>query len=631
MSKTSNAKKRGTVVLKDPPTAGPLTMVKKNAIVPKSKAKAAGALQTGPDRVATDSADARQGVYDLMNMTTHAAMAKLTLGIAPSALALAYFDWATHLATSPGKQLKLAEKAWSKFKRLAEFRRYTIRHTSLTSRIDPLPQDDRFRGEAWQKWPFNIMQQSFLLQQQWWHNAMTDVPGMVPMNERVMAFLARQILDTASPSNSPLTNPEVLKVTTAQGGQNLARGAKNFLEDVTAYYTKAKPPGLEAFKIGQDLATSPGKVVYRNRLIELIQYQPTTDKVHPEPILIVPAWIMKYYILDLSPKNSMVKYLTGQGFTVFMISWLNPTKDDRDLSMEDYRSLGVMEALDAVQEITGSDAIHGLGYCLGGTLLAIAAAAMARDGDKRFATLSFLAAQTDFTEAGELTLFINDSQVSFLEDMMWDQGFLSTEQMGGAFRLLRSADLIWSRNVHDYLMGERMKMFDLLAWNADGTRLPYRMHSQYLRKLFLNNDLAERRYEVNGRPVAISDIRAPIFAVGTQEDHVAPWKSVYKFHRFADTDVTFVLTNRGHNAGIVSEPGHAGRHFRIATTPLDAPSRNADDWREDIAPQDGSWWEAYSDWLRERSDPVGCLPTMGQLGGTYSPLCDAPGSYVMQA
>jgi polyhydroxyalkanoate synthase len=327
----------------------------------------------------------------------------------------------------------------------------------------------------------------------------------------------------------------------------------------------------------------------------------------------------------------MVKFLTGQGFTVFMISWLNPDKEDRDLSMEDYRSLGVMDALDAVQGITGSDAIHGLGYCLGGTLLAIAASAMAREGDARFATVSFLAAQTDFTEAGELTLFINDSQVSFLEDMMWDQGFLSTEQMGGAFRLLRSADLIWSRNVHDYLMGERMKVFDLLAWNADGTRLPYTMHSQYLRKLFLNNDLAEGRYEVNGKPIAISDIRAPIFAVGTEEDHVAPWKSVYKFHRFADTDVTFVLTNRGHNAGIVSEPGHAGRHYRIATTPFDAPFKDADDWRDDVAPQNGSWWDAYSLWLKERSGPVGRLPSMGQEGGIYSPLCDAPGSYVLQA
>lgn len=598
---------------------------------PVKRTEITDSTRPGPAGPATDRAEGRQAVYDLMNKTAHATMAKATLGIAPTTLALSYFDWATHLATSPGKQLKLVEKAISKYSRLADFASHCLAEECAHPCIEPLPQDDRFRAEAWEKWPFNIMQQSFLLQQQWWHNAMTDIPGMAPQNERVMAFLARQILDTTSPSNSPFTNPEVLNATVIQGGQNLVRGAKNFLEDVGRYQTKTKPPELEAFKVGRDLATSPGKVIYRNRLIELIQYEPTTDKVHPEPILIVPAWIMKYYILDLSPENSMVKFLTGQGFTVFMISWLNPGKEDRDLSMDDYRSLGVMDALDAVQGITGSDSIHGLGYCLGGTLLSIAASAMAREGDARFATVSFLAAQTDFTEAGELTLFINDSQVSFLEDMMWDQGFLSTEQMGGAFRLLRSADLIWSRNVHDYLMGERMKVFDLLAWNADGTRLPYKMHSQYLRKLFLNNDLAEGRYEVNGKPVAISDIRAPIFAVGTEEDHVAPWKSVYKFHRFADTDVTFVLTNRGHNAGIVSEPGHAGRHYRIATTPFDAPFKDADDWCEDTSPQKGSWWNAYSLWLKERSGKVGHLPSMGHGGGAYSPLCDAPGRYVMQA
>ncbi len=594
--------------------------------------KARPAEKPGRELVCTasEAAERRRNVYDLLNKTSHVAMARMTLGISPAALAMAYFDWAAHLATAPGKQMELAEKAHTKFWRLAGYVSRCMKEDCPECCIEPLPQDHRFRNEAWQKWPFNVMYQSFLLQQQWWHNAMTGVPGMSRKNERIMAFLARQILDVVAPSNSPFTNPEVLRATMAQGGLNLLRGASNFLEDVRAYYTKAPPRGLEAFQVGRDLATTSGKVVYRNRLIELIQYEPTTEKVHPEPILIVPAWIMKYYILDLSPHNSFVRYLVGQGFTVFMISWLNPGKEDRDLSMEDYRRLGVMDALDAVQTITGAKRVHALGYCLGGTLLAIAAAAMGRDGDARLATVSFLAAQTDFTEAGELTLFITESQVSFLEDMMWDQGYLSTEQMGGAFRLLRSVDLIWSRNVHDYLMGERMPMFDLLAWNADGTRLPYTMHSQYLRKLFLNNDLAEGRYEVEGKPVVVSDIRAPILAVGTEEDHVAPWKSVYQFHRLADTDVTFILTNRGHNAGIVSEPGHPGRHFRMATTPHGAPFKDPDDWFEENAPQDGSWWEAFSAWLKARSGPLGEPPPMGRKRGPYAPICDAPGTYVMQ-
>ncbi|MDH3453262.1 MAG: alpha/beta fold hydrolase, partial [Gammaproteobacteria bacterium] len=336
-------------------------------------------------------------------------------------------------------------------------------------------------------------------------------------------------------------------------------------------------------------------------------------------------------ILDLSPQNSLVKYLLERGHTVFMISWRNPTEEDRDLGMEDYRELGVMAALEAINAIAPERKVHSVGYCLGGTLLSVAAAAMARDGDDRLQSVTLLAAQTDFTEAGELMLFINEGQVNFLESMMWKDGVLDATKMSGAFQLLRSNDLIWSRMVHDYLLGKRQPINDLMAWNADQTRMPYRMHSEYLRRIFLNNDLATGRYEVGGRPVAVSDIRAPIFAVGTVKDHVAPWRSVYKIHLLADADeVTFVLTSGGHNAGIVSEPGHPRRGYQIATRREGENYIDPDTWQAQTPLTDGSWWPAWENWLAERSSGMTKPPELGAADSEYKPLCNAPGTYVLQ-
>ncbi|MGI9385282.1 MAG: PHA/PHB synthase family protein, partial [Methyloligellaceae bacterium] len=419
-------------------------------------------------------------LQEIVDRSFHAALARSTAGLSPAGLLGAYQDWVIHLALSPGKQLQLMDKARRKTLRLLNFvARCATAAGQAAPCIDPLPQDKRFSGEPWQAWPFNFLQQAFLLNQQWWSVATTGVPGVTQQHENVVEFASRQLLDIFSPSNFPLTNPEVLLHTLRNGGANFAQGIVNLLEDSERSLSGKPPVGADAFAPGRNVAVTPGSVIYRNELIELIQYAPTTKSVRAEPVLIVPAWIMKYYILDLSPENSLVRHLVDQGFTVFMISWRNPGPQHRDLGMADYRQLGISAALDAIAAVVPEQQVHAVGYCLGGTLLSIAAAAMARNDKDRLKSLTLLAAQTDFTEPGELELFINESQLAFLEDMMWEQGFLDTKQMAGAFQLLRSNDLIWSRMVRNYLLGEREGMSDLMAWNADLTRMPYRMHSEY--------------------------------------------------------------------------------------------------------------------------------------------------------
>ncbi len=561
----------------------------------------------------------------------HAWIGRFTLGLSPASLMLAYQDWLVHLMFSPGKQAELVKKTLRKALRLGTYAVRSASDTTTPPCIEPLAHDQRFSDPAWQQWPFSLFYQSLLLIQQWWHNATTDIQGVSRHHEDVVSFAARQILDIFAPSNFILTNPEILKATIEQGGMNLIRGMINFIEDWERSVLGKKPVGTESFEVGKTMAVTPGKVVYRNRLIELIQYAPSIEKVYAEPVLIVPAWIMKYYILDLTPKNSLVKYLVDHGHTVFMISWNNPGPEDRDLGMEDYLTLGVMDALKAISAIIPQHKVHALGYCLGGTLLSIAAAAMARDKDDRLKSITLLATQTDFTEAGELMIFIDESEVNYLENIMWDQGYLETTQMAGAFQLLRSNDLIWSRVVRDYLFGTRQPMFDLMAWNADATRMPYRMHSEYLRSLFLDNDLAEGRYRVEGRPIALTDIHIPMFVVSTVKDHVAPWRSVYKINLLADTEVTFLLTSGGHNAGIVSEPGHPHRSYQMAMRQEGDMYIDPDTWQAQTPVHEGSWWPAWADWLTRHSSEQVPPPPLGAPEKGYPALGDAPGTYVLKA
>ncbi|HMO48245.1 MAG TPA: alpha/beta fold hydrolase [Rubrivivax sp.] len=578
---------------------------------------------------AEERASAAQRQHDA---DIHAAWARAWSNLSPEAAMLAWRDWTSHLATSPGKRAALTRLARTQFDQLSLDVREAL--GSLAAGKAPpeaaAEADRRFADPAWNQFPFNLMRQSFLMQSHWWEQATQGVWGMQPEHQQMVAFAAKQWLEAMSPANFPLLNPLVLERTGAEGGANLARGMANFIDDALRKAAGRVPAGAEDFQVGRDVALTPGKVVLRNALIELIQYAPATKKVHPEPILIVPAWIMKYYILDLSPGNSLIKYLVAQGHTVFCISWKNPGVEDRELGMDDYLELGIEAALAAVRSIVPGQKIHATGYCIGGTMLSIAAAALARDGDQRLASLTLLAAQTDFSEPGELSLFINDSQIALLEAQMADTGYLHSDQMAGAFQMLRAYDMVWSKLINEYLLGDRRPMIDLMAWNADGTNMPAKMHSQYLRRLYLDNDLAAGRYPVKGRPVALGDIKLPVFCVGTTTDHVAPWRSVFKLHLFCQSEITFALTNGGHNAGIVSEPGRPRRRYQLHTRPAQGRYLSPDEWLETAQSHEGSWWPAWTAWLRERSsDPVS-PPAIGAPGKGLEALDDAPGVYVLK-
>ncbi|MEO0703450.1 MAG: alpha/beta fold hydrolase [Pseudomonadota bacterium] len=564
--------------------------------------------------------------HKMLDRTVRAAVARLTAGVSPHSIIASWSDWALHLSRSPGRQLELAERAQRNLWKLAS----QTRPEADAPEFEPKPHDHRFAHPSWAKPPFNLWQQGFLAMQDWWDAATEEMPGLSKGDADRTRFQIRQALDLVSPSNFPWSNPEIIEATARTLGQNLIDGARHFSEDMFQTLTQTHKPAPEGFEVGKDLACTPGEIVYQNDLLELIRYAPQTENVHPEPILFVPAWIMKYYILDLSPHNSMVKYLVEQGFTVFMISWCNPTAEQAELSLEDYRIRGVMAALDAINTIVPDVKVHANGYCLGGTLLAISAAVMARDGDDRLASITLMAAQVDFAEAGELLLFVDESQVAFVEDLMWSQGYLDRPQMTRTFASIRAEDLIYTRAVNRYFLGREDLPSDILVWNGDTTRMPARMHSEYLRGLFLENRLSAGRFSVEGRVIALKDISVPIFVIGTESDHIAPWRSVYKTRLFTDSELTFVLTKGGHNGGILSEPWHKGRHYRIGHRKAHALYTGPDAWIARHDPIPGSWWPELATWLADRSGEGSKPPPMCLAAQGGSVLGPAPGTYVFQ-
>jgi polyhydroxyalkanoate synthase subunit PhaC len=560
-----------------------------------------------------------------LTQVMRAELAQFSGGLAPDDYARAWWDLWASLTSLPEQQLALARSAALKGIDTWQFALLA----ALGRQHDHGNPGKQFSDPAWEQWPFNVYARAFGHLSGWSEELIARAKGLTPANAKRLEFVQRQLLNVVSPTHYLLTNPELLQLTREEGGQNLLRGAQHFIEDLQGALGGV-PARTSDYPVGEKVAITPGKVVMQNELMELIQYSAQTADVYAEPILIVPAWIMKYYILDLSPANSMVRYLVEQGHTVFMVSWKNPTAADRNLAMDDYLHLGVRAAIEAVGAIVPAQPIHAVGYCIGGTLLAIGAADLARDGDTRLASVTLLAAQTDFSEPGELSLFITPSQLAMLRSIMEQQGVLSSERMSAAFALLRPGDLLWNPIVNSYLRGKRDLLSDLMAWNADGTRMPCRMHSEYLYQLYLQNLLALGGFTVAGKPVHLEDLTLPMFVVGTETDHVAPWESVYKTRALTrSTDYTFLLTSGGHNAGIISGPVNAKRRHRVYHWTDAHAALDAAQYQELAARQQGSWWPTWERWLAAHSTaPRQAPPPVGNAAAGLAPLRDAPGEYV---
>ncbi len=496
--------------------------------------------------------------------------------------------------------------------------------------VTPEPSDRRFRDAAWDTNPvFDLLKQQYLMATRWVEEELETLAGIEPQTAQQVAFYTRQFLLALAPSNFLLTNPEVLQATLESRGENLVRGLANLLADRErgGGRLRVSTSDLTAFTVGEDLAVTPGQVVYRNDLIELIQYAPLTEQTYQRPLLVVPPWINKFYILDLRPENSFVRWAVGQGYTVFMISWVNPDARHAGMTFEDYMLQGPLAALDAIERATGESEVSALGYCLGGTLMAATLAHMARNQDERITSCTLLAAQVDFSESGELAVFATEGQIAALERRMAaNGGLMDADTMMATFNMLRANDLIWSYVVANYLLGRDLPPFDLLFWNADATRMPAPMESYYLRRMYLENALVQPDVlELGGTPIDLSRIRVPVYAQAAREDHIAPYRSVFKTTQQFGGSVRFVLTGSGHIAGVVNPPAKMKYGHLVSAESKGFPS--ADAWVEQAEERPGSWWVDWDAWLAPQSGPLVAARVPGE--GGLEPLEGAPGSYVL--
>ena len=548
------------------------------------------------------------------------------LGMAtPTAIGAAFFEMTSRLMSDPSKLVEAQMSFWNDY--LTLWQRTTQR--MLGGEAEPVieapSEDRRFRDKAWSdNAVFDFIKQSYLLTARSIQSAVKNVEGLDDGAARKVDFYTRQFVDAIAPSNFVMTNPEVLRATIESRGENLLNGLKNLLGDLERGKGRLaiSMTDMAAFKIGENVATTPGKVIYQNELIQLLQYVPTTKTVKRRPLLIMPPWINKYYILDLRPRNSFIRWAVEQGHTVFVISWVNPDQRLAEKSFEDYMREGPLAALDAMEQATGEREANVIGYCLGGTLLAATLAYMTAKRDNRVKSATFFVTMVDFKEAGELSVFIDEEQLHALEERMEKKGYLEARDMHTTFNMLRANDLIWSFVVNNYLLGKSPFPFDLLYWNADSTRMPAAMHSFYLRKMYQENLLAQPGgITLGGVPIDLRKIKTPSFLLSTREDHIAPWRSTYAATQIYSGPVKFVLSASGHIAGVVNPPGGKYGHWQNDGTP---PTSEA--WLASATQYPDSWWPAWEEWVAQYSG--GEVPARQPGDGKLSPIEDAPGSYV---
>lgn len=546
----------------------------------------------------------------------------------PLHLTQTFMDFTAKMLADPNRLVQAQMELWQQYMKLWQVTAQRMMGQQVTPLAEPAKGDKRFNDPAWKdEVVFDYLKQSYLLTARWLQGTIKEVDGVDDKTAKKVDFYTRQFIDAMSPSNFAMTNPQVVKATIESKGENLLKGLQNMLTDLERGKGKLaiRQTDMNAFKVGGNVATSPGKVVYQNELIQLIQYAPTTAEVYEIPLLIVPPWINKFYILDLKPENSFIKWATEQGYTVFVVSWVNPDERLSSFVFEDYMKKGPLAALDAIEKATGQRKVSAIGYCIGGTLMATTLAYMAARNDDRIAACTFFTAQVDFTEPGELGVFIDEDQLAGIEEMMSKKGYLEGAEMATTFNMLRANDLIWSFVVNNYLMGKDPFPFDLLYWNADATRMPAAMHSYYLRNMYQKNLLSQPGGLVIANvPIDLRKITIPVYLQAGKEDHIAPSRSVYKASQIFSGPVRFMLAGSGHIAGVVNPPRNKKYQHWLNETAKNPPTLA--EWQAGAKEFPGSWWHDWDKWLSTLSGPK--VPARVPGEGGLPAIEDAPGSYV---